>query len=293
MQRQKHRPEVLAFLQKHFPGSHWDLSLPKGSGGETYFAHGDQTACFVKLGATTANYQVLSSIGLTPRVLAADRLNDGTSILVQAAIMGRTPSRKDFHLHLERIAAIIDTTHHSAELIRILPPIPSDLYRQIGLEALARLQQRWQGCKALVPAAAEFVNQSLAELNQQVQSFSGAGSAACHNDICNANWLLAADGQIYLIDLESMALEDPALDIGALLWWYYPPELRPRFLEIVGYAHDLAFQNRMRVRMAMHCLSILLPREHSFDRFDPEAFSRSHVDFKAVLAGQENPQAYE
>ena len=45
-------------------------------------------------------------------------------------------------------------------------------------------------------------------------------------------------GELYLIDLESMSLDDPALDIGATLWWYYPPELRQRFLEIAGQASD-------------------------------------------------------
>jgi thiamine kinase-like enzyme len=75
-----------------------------------------------------------------------------------------------------------------------------------------------------------------------------------HNDICNANWLLTPQGRLYLIDLELMSLDDPAVDIGATLWWYYPPELRRRFLEVVGYADDESFRIRMRVRMAMHCL---------------------------------------
>jgi hypothetical protein len=56
-----------------------------------------------------------------------------------------------------------------------------------------------------------------------------------------------------------MSLDDPTLDVGAILWWYYPPELRQEFLEIVGYAHDKEFSSRMQVRMAMHCLNIILP----------------------------------
>jgi thiamine kinase-like enzyme len=116
---------------------------------------------------------------------------------------------------------------------------------------------------------------------------------ASHNDICNANWLISADGQLYLIDLEAMTLDDPALDIGATLWWYYPPPLRQRFLEIAGYANDEAFQLRMSVRMAMHCLHIILPREQSFDRFAPDNFEAALADFKALVAGRENPQGYE
>ncbi|OGO66815.1 MAG: hypothetical protein A2Z49_02280 [Chloroflexi bacterium RBG_19FT_COMBO_56_12] len=174
----------------------------------------------------------------------------------------------------------------------MLPSAASDLYRDIGLASLARIRQKWLYYRAQVPELANFVDASLAELEQQVGQFTGEGLVASHNDICNANWLLTPEGQLYLIDLESMALGDPALDIGATLWWYYPPELRQRFLEIVGYANDEAFQFRMRVRMAMHCLDIALPREQSFDEFTPESFARWLTDFRAALNGKENPEGY-
>ncbi|HVF24923.1 MAG TPA: phosphotransferase, partial [Anaerolineales bacterium] len=125
------------------------------------------------------------------------------------------------------------------------------------------------------------------------KDFQGSGLIASHNDICNANWLISPDDQLYLIDLESMSLDDPAVDIGATLWWYYPPGLRQKFLAITGHANDLAFEKRMQVRMAMHCLSITIPREQSFDEFDPASFDQSLTDFKAIFAGGENPQGYE
>jgi len=89
-----------------------------------------------------------------------------------------------------------------------------------------------------------------------------------------------------------MSLDDPALDMGALLWWYYPPEMRGYFLETAGYSYDDEFKRRMRVRMALHCLNILLPREQSFDHFQPDSFTESLIDFRAVFAGHENPQGY-
>ena len=98
--------------------------------------------------------------------------------------------------------------------------------------------------------------------------FQGTGLVASHNDICNANWLLSPDGALYLIDLEAMSLDDPAVDIGATLWWYYPPGLRGKFLVMAGYINDTSFERRMQVRMAMHCLNIILPREQSFDEFE-------------------------
>lgn len=291
--RQRHQQEVEAFLQKHFLSHHWVFTLPKGSGNETYFAHGDEHTCFVKLGVQITRYQAMASIGLAPQVLAAGYLEDGTSIVVQRYIAGRKPSRKDYQIHLEQIAPIINRTHHSPELKRVLPEVSSESYRVAGLEAITRIQQRWQHYRAQVPDVAEFVDESLVHLSRQVQRFSETGLIASHNDICNANWLISSDGQIYLLDFESMALDDPAVDIGAMLWWYYPAKQRQRFLKIVGYANDEEFQIRMRTRMAMHCLSITLPREKSFDRFDSASFAHSLTDFRAILAGEENPQGYD
>ena len=290
--RKHHQQEIHAFLQKHFLSNHWEFALPNGSGNETYFAHGNTHTYFVKLGVQITRYQAMASIGLTPQILASGYLEDGTSMVVQPYIAGRRPSPKDYHIHLEQIATIINKTHHSPEVKRVLSEVSSNLYSIVGLEALTRIQQRWKHYRAQVPEVAEFVDESLAYLAQQVQCFIGAGLVASHNDICNANWLVSSEGQLYLIDLESMTLDDPAVDMGATLWWYYPRALRQRFLEIAGYANDEAFQFRMRVRMAMHCLSITLPREQSFDKFDPNSFAQSLTDFRAILAGEENPQGY-
>ena len=293
MDRTQHQPEVQAFLQRHFLKQTWDLTLPMGSGHETYFAQCGGQTYFIKIGVQTERYQALAAMGLTPQVLAAGRLTDGETILVQAYVAGKSPSRREYRLHLTQFAAAIRQLHHNAALQKLLPQAPSDLYAAAGLAALNRLQQRWEGCRAQVPQAADFVDHSLGDLRRTIADFRGAGLAASHNDICNANWLVSTDGKVYLIDLESMSLDDPALDVGATLWWYYPPQLRERFLNEAGYPQDAAFQQRMQVRMALHCLHILLPRERSFDVFDPADFTQSLTDFRAVLAGEENPQGYE
>jgi len=48
----------------------------------------------------------------------------------------------------------------------------------------------------------------------------------------------------------------------------------------------------MSVRMAMHCLHIILPREQSFDCFTPATFPVSLIDFRAALAGEGNLQGF-
>lgn len=291
--KQQHRREVIAFLQKHFACPHWELALPHSSGKETYFARANSYSLFVKLGAPLEIYQAVAALVLTPPVLATGYLSDGASLLVQPEIAARKPTRNDFHTHLDRFASILHALHTSSELKRLLPSAPSDQYRQLGLQALARVQQKWSRYRAQVAAVAGFVDAALDNLRQQIQDFSSAGPVASHQDPCNANWLVAESSEIYLIDFDSLALDDPALDLGAILWWYYPPDLRPRFLEMCGYAFDEGYQQRMRVRMALHCLDILLPRERSFDRFEQAAFDSALTDFRAALAGEENPQGYD
>jgi thiamine kinase-like enzyme len=288
--RQFHQPEVQAFLQRSLGGSQWELTLPHGWGNETYFARCAAETYFIKLGVQVSRYQAMATLGLTPGLVVSGCLSDGTSLIVQHYISGKSPSRADYRAGMERVAAIIHQVHHSPQVRHSLPPAASDLYRAAGLEVLKDIQSRWQRLRPLVPESAGFVDVSLATLAEQVASFQGSGLVAAHNDICNANWLVTPHGQWYLIDLESMALGDPALDIGATLWWYYPPELWPRFLELVGYARDPNFEFRMRVRMALHCLHILLPRPGSFDTFNPATFSQALRDFKAALAGEPNPE---
>jgi thiamine kinase-like enzyme len=291
--RQCHLQEVEAFLQKRFLTHDWKLTLPYGSGNETFFATSRQKACFVKIDVQIPRYEALAMLGLTPPILATGSLDDGASILVQPLIAGRKPSRRDFQTHIEQVAKIVQRVHQSSEIQRVLPAAPFDLYSIAGSQALTSLQQRWLRYREQVAPVADFVDESLAYLTEQVQTFSGAGLVASHNDICNANWLLSAHGDLYLIDLESMAMDDPAVDTGALLWWYFPPTLRHRFLLATGYADDESFRHRMHVRMAMHCLEITLPRDHSFDRFEPTAFPQSLTDFKAIMANAENPQGYD
>lgn len=291
--RQQHQQDVQAFLQEHFSDQSWELTFPKGTGNETYFARCKEHTYFVKLGVQATRYQVVASMGLTPQVLALGFLEDGTSVIVQPYIAGRKPSRRDYHTYLEQFALTINQIHHSANVKQVLPEVSSNLYSVAGLESLARIQQKWERHRSQVPEVAGFIDESIDYLRQQVMGFQGAGLIASHNDICNANWLVSTDGRLYLIDLDSMALDDPAVDIGATLWWYYPPKLWKSFLAKAGYLNDTTFERRMQVRMAMHCLSITLPREQSFDEFNPASFAESLTDFRAALAGKENPEGYD
>jgi thiamine kinase-like enzyme len=293
LDRREHQQEVREFLLAHFPIQDVSFSLPPGSGRETYFVQGDWQRYFVKVGARVERYLAMAEIGLTPPVLCSGQLESGLSILVQPFMDGRNPSRVDYRHHLESVASQIHTMHNAARLREILGPCSSTLHKDAGQSALKALRRRWDRHRAQVPDDSEFVDGSLKELESEIGQFSSEGLVASHNDICNANWIFASKGNIYVLDLESMSMDDPAFDLGALLWWYYPPELRRSFLEVAGYPYDDQFRFRMRVRMALHCLSITLPREGSFDQFNPACYHASLDDFRAILEGRENPQGYD
>ena len=290
--RQEHQQEVHAFLQKNLSLYEWKFSLPHGWGKESYFAHGFKRTYFVKVGVEVERYRAMAEIGLTPPVVLHGQLESGLSVIVQSFIKGREPSRADFREQMNEVAELIRKMQDSPRVMGTLSAENSDLYVDAGLRALDRLRQKWERHKVQVTSVAGFVDESLERIKEQISQFTGEGLVASHGDICNANWLFASDGNIYLIDFDLMKTDDPALDLGALLWWYYPPELRKPFLEAAGYRYDDAFKLRMQVRMAMHCLDILLPRENSFDQFKPEVFGESLRDFNAVFEGKENPEGY-
>lgn len=291
--RQEHQQEVHAFLKKHLSIYDWKFSLPHGSGMETYLAHGFKRSYFVKVGVQVDRYLTMADLGLTPPVILHGQLESGVSVIVQLFVEGRRPSRLDFHERLTEVAELVNKMHHHPRIVEGLSPAPSNLYQEAGLRAWEHLRSRWEDHKKLVQGVAEFVDNQLIKINRQINDFSGEGLVASHGDICNANWLFASDGRIYIVDLESMSMDDPAADMGALLWWYYPPELREQFLNLAGYSYNEEFKHRMQIRMAMHCLHIILPRENSFDTFEPESFEDSLQDFRAIMNGKENPQGYD
>lgn len=290
--RQEHQQEVYRFLQKRLSLYEWKFTYPHGWGKESYFAHGFKRTYFIKVGVDVERYLAMAEIGLTPPVFLHGQLESGLSVIVQSFVKGQTPSRADFRERMSDVAEVIRKMQDNSRVAETLSAEDSDLYVDAGLRALDRLRQKWERHKAQVPSVAEFVGESLNRLEEQINQFSGEGLVVSHGDICNANWLFSSDGNIYLIDFDLMKMDDPSFDLGALLWWYYPPALRISFLEAAGYRYDDAFKFRMQVRMAMHCLDILLPRENSFDQFKPESFEESLQDFRAALEGEENPQGY-
>ena len=175
------------------------FSLPEGSGKETYFVRGSDREYFVKVGAPIERYLAMAGIGVTVPVLTFGPLeSSGTSIIVQARIKGRKPSQKDYWDQLEKVAKHIYTLHNHPQMKQIVPSASSSLHKEVATLALHHLRQKWERYKAKAPDVAGFVDNILLQIAEQISTFSTAGLVNSHNDICNANWLFASDGNIYL-----------------------------------------------------------------------------------------------
>lgn len=290
--KKSHQFEIDRFLKEKVSNIPWEFTIPRGHGNETYIVRGGEESFFIKLDSPISRYESLASIGLAPNIIEEGILDDGTSIMVQEFIRGQTPTRRDYRTYIEDFAISINKVHHCDEIKKTLPKPKNDQFSSLGKTVLNDISKRWNKFKHLVPESANFVDQGIIQLRQEIIQFKGNGLVASHNDICNSNWIITPEGKLYLLDLDSMSFDDPALDIGATLWWYYPSDLRKEFLDIIGYQNDDEFNKRMQIRMAMHCLNIILPRENSFDTFDPLNFEENLTDFIAVINGNENPQGY-
>ncbi|MGI8587359.1 MAG: phosphotransferase family protein [Chloroflexia bacterium] len=288
----RHEAEVETFLRGRFGGGEWNFAFPPGSGHETYFAAGAGARFFVKVGAEPVRAAALAAAGLSPPLLASGRLADGEPILVQPYIVGRKPRPRDFQAALDTVAGIVGRMHRDPGVRAALPAVADESYRAAGMAALAEVRLQWARVRDAVPAVAPEVDTGLDRLEGEIAKFVGTGLVAAHRDICNANWLLTASGAWYVLDPEAMALDDPAADLGPLLWWYYPPPTRSRFLALAGQPGDAGFAARLRARLALHCLRITLSRAGSFDSFNSAGYDSALTDFRAALSGAENPQGY-
>ncbi len=287
------KSHITQFLDNNLSASNWELVPTQGTGQESYFATREAHSFFIKLGANIERYELMAADGLTPAVFASGALPNGQTILVQEKINGRTPNRQDFQTHLPAFAHVLRQTHQHAELRDELQPALSESYQDMAQLAFEELLKKWAAYRNRVPDLAQPIDQKLNQIRQAITELSGGGTIVSHNDICNANWLITPEDKVYLIDLDSMSMDDPAVDLGALLWWYYPPDMRERFCDLAGYELDDQLQTGMRVRMAMHCLNILLPRPNSFDSFDPAGFASQIGDFFAAADGEQNRQGYD
>lgn len=288
-----HQAVITRFLGELHPQATWRLRSPSaGTQRESYFASSQHGVYFVKINANIAVYEIAAALGITPPIVASGLVADDATILVQQFIRGTPPVWSTFQNRLSDFAAIINTLHHAPSM-RQAASQTQDTLAKTATRAVQHVIGRWQRYREQVPQLAGEVDMLLSKLASELSGLDEAAPVASHNDLNMSNWIVAESGALHLLDFDMLTLDDPAQDMGMLLWWYYPPALRSRFLELAGHEDSDVFRERMRLRMTLHSLSILLPREDSFDQFDGTRFAQRFGDVRAVYAGKENPRGYD
>ncbi|MCL6586193.1 MAG: phosphotransferase family protein [Anoxybacillus sp.] len=229
-------------------GKEWEITPAGGTTGDAYVAEYDGRKLFLKRNSSPF-LAVLSAEGIVPKLVWTKRMENGDVITAQQWLNGR--ELKPHDMGSEQVASLLRKIHRSqdlAEMLRRLGKKP--LFPQMMMEKLEPLLQPWRD--------EPIVTQAFAWLREHLSSLRCEELAVCHGDMNHNNWLLAEDGQLYLIDWDGALIADPAIDIGMLLYTYIPKEKWENWLTFYGLEWTSDLQLRMKWYTIVQTLSALV-----------------------------------
>ncbi len=254
------RVKLLEFL-----GEGWVVKPAGGATGEAYIAQHGNDKLFLKRNSSPF-LAVLSAEGIVPKLLWTKRLENGDVITAQRWVHGR--ELKSTEMAKPMVAKLLSKIHRSSELL--------DLFKRIGNKPLSpnliinnimqQLDLRNIHNGLLVDA--------LDYLIKYEQSISHHEMVVCHSDVNHNNWVLAEDGDLYLIDWDSSTVADPALDLGLLLYLYLPEENWPSWLAAYGIKLSDNLRNRMHWYVVSQTIYILLGFTYQLEQVELEKWNR-------------------
>lgn len=190
----------------------WQLHPLDGATGKAFMGTKNEEKLFLKKN-TSPFLAALSLEGISPRLVWTKRMGNGDVLTAQEWCNGRTLKRDEMNSLC--VAQKLHQIHHSSALKKMLLKVegryllPSDLLNQFFMNLSPDLK-----IHPTIKAAGEFV------LNWAKSSQLEAEVCVCHGDASHKNWLLSDFDDLYLVDWDSVALADPAYDIGQYLSRY-------------------------------------------------------------------------
>lgn len=226
-------------------GKEWKITPAGGTTGEAYFAQREGKRLFLKRNSSPF-LAVLSAEGIVPKLVWTKRMENGDVITAQKWLEGRelTPDE----MKHDRVALLLSKIHHSTELLDLLmrlgkqPLEPEDI--------LADLKPMASGNGFYVHKALNFLEEMLHDVRDQAK-------VVCHCDVNHNNWLLANNGQLYLIDWDHAVVADPAIDLGMLLHWYIPEQEWGSWLQRYGIELTDSLMKRIHWYVIAQSLSFI------------------------------------
>lgn len=222
---------------EHFFGQDWEIIPAGGATGEAYYAQHEENQYFLKRN-TSPFLASLSAEGIVPKLVWTKRLETGDVFTAQQWLNGR--ELQPAEMNNENVAKLLKKIHESGPLLNML--------KRLGKTPMDPVKIL-QGLKRDLDKdffELDVVKNSIEFLEENKNNIQYDEKVVCHCDVNHNNWLLDENNQLYLIDWDGAVVADPAIDIGALLYWYIPKEEWINWLDLYGIALDDGLQLRMK-----------------------------------------------
>ncbi|KRL99822.1 phosphotransferase family protein [Liquorilactobacillus satsumensis] len=191
----------------------WLIRPLGGNTGTAYMGVKEQKKLFIKRN-TSPFLAALSLEEITPRLLWAKHISTGDTLTAQEWLNGRSLTREE--MKETRVAKLLARVHHSGVLSKMLQQVggryifPGELLNDYFRGLSSELRQH------------PLLREVAARLRAHPPKLDYHECEVCHGDLNHKNWLLSDSNQLYLVDWESAALSDAALDISMLMCQYVP-----------------------------------------------------------------------
>lgn len=276
---------VQKILEKVLGDMTWNITRPKeGWEKNVYIARSEGDKSYiVKFGVNPEVMKRLSDLGVTPQVIATG-LEQGKTYMIQAYVATPFVSRKYLSNNLQTLANAISIYHNDSILKNILlRTLPKD-----HLSISGELSSFQSSFSALSPKC-QFskIAIGIKEIQKRYSMLSDTLLTPVHDDPNTKNIFLTKKG-LQFIDWNKIRLSDPLSDIGALLWWYVPPEKWGKFFR----HYDISLTDSLLERIYLAAAKMSLGFTLWYLEHNPSGYEAAYGDFTTALSHGENLRAW-
>ncbi|GAE92887.1 aminoglycoside phosphotransferase family protein [Gracilibacillus boraciitolerans JCM 21714] len=219
-------------------GEEWTIFPAGGATGAAYFAQSNNKKLFLKRNSSPF-LAVLSAQGIVPKLVWTKRLENGDVVTAQQWLDGKALNIEE--IQHPKVANLLSKIHHSSELLDMLLRIEKTTI--VPDHTLERVKQFVQGSTNARNSIS--IYKAIKFLESRLTAIYYGEQVVCHCDLNHHNWMLSANGELYLIDWDNARVGDPAMDIGRILQSYIPKQDWNQWLEHYGLENSKYLMRRM------------------------------------------------
>lgn len=219
--------EIKKLLNDHVGKGLWQLKdSPYGNSKTSYIGVCKDKKVFIKLVSSNEALKRLSTLGIAPKVLYADRY-----IIIQEFVEGIHPTLGWISNNYKNFSSLIKRYHSDEVLKSILQENKSSNYEVILVSFLQELRD-WEQQVDNFSENKE-AKQHLEKLIDGKPTNIADPSVPIHADPNITNFILCKE-EIFIVDWDDIHLSDPMRDIGQFLWNYVSQDKWEVFFNMYG-----------------------------------------------------------